>query len=514
MRRRTAVFSDAKKREIKTAQAKFIEKYSPAIIAEYARRNLFFFMRVFWDVITHDEPIWNWHLPYLSRELEQMARRVSEGKRRENDIIINVSPGTTKSTLCSVMFPAWCWVNWYWMRFIFASYSGALSMEHGENCRDIIRSDKFKYFFPEYRIKQDKDTKSNFVIMKKIRGKWKRGGNRLSTSVGGTVTGFHGHILGVDDPVDPERAVSVTEIKTANRWISQTLSMRAIDKAVTPMLLIMQRLAQDDPTGHILDLRPESVKHICLPGERKNFEKNVQPSELKEFYQDGLFDPVRMDWTTLKDLEKRLGQYGYAAQIGQSPTPPGGNLFKVDNFIIQTTPPPPNKIETIVRYWDKAGTQDKPGGVSKNSGSRTAGLKMAKLTDGHFIVLDAKFGRWSSEEREKIIRRTAEADGSEVIQAIEQEGGSGGKESAEATTRRLAGFSVVRDRPTGNKSQRADTFSVQVNDGNVQLLRAEWNSEFKEEYRYFPFGLRDDLVDAGSGAFRELTKLKEAGPIF
>ena len=87
---------------------------------------------------------------------------------------------------------------------------------------------------------------------------------------------------------------------------------------------------------------------------------------------------------------------------------------------------------------------------------------------------------------------------------MEQEPGSGGKESAEASIRNLIGFSTYKDRPQGDKAFRADPFSVQVNEGNVLLLKGEWNQEFIEEYRFFPFSTYKDQVDAGSGAFNKL----------
>jgi predicted phage terminase large subunit-like protein len=119
-----------------------------------------------------------------------------------------------------------------------------------------------------------------------------------------------------------------------------------------------------------------------------------------------------------------------------------------------------------------------------------------------------KRGQWETNVREQIIRTTAEADGPDVFIYVEQEPGSGGKESAEATIRNLSGFSVHADRPTGDKTFRADPFSVQVNNGNVQLMRGEWNRDLIEELRYFPFSKYKDIVDACSLAFIKLTQKK------
>jgi predicted phage terminase large subunit-like protein len=201
----------------------------------------------------------------------------------------------------------------------------------------------------------------------------------------------------------------------------------------------------------------------------------------------------------LQELEQDLGQYGYAGQIGQKPTPPGGGMFKIENLNVVDSLPA--NITNTVRYWDKAG--------STNGGAFTVGIKMAITQSGKLIVLDIKRGQWAAEVREKIIRQTAEADGSVVKIYIEQEPGSGGKESAEATIRNLMGYSCYADRPVGDKAFRADPFSVQVNNGQVLLLRGDWNKGYTDELQYFPFSTYKDQVDASSGAFSKLVMKKQ-----
>ena len=367
------------------------------------------------------------------------------------------------------MFPIWCWTKWYWLKFITASYSSALSLESAEYSRDIIRSERFQQLYPELDIREDKDTKSNFKVIKKS---WIRpnkcprilqGGNRYSTSVGGTLTGFHADMIIWDDALNPTESISDKERENANRWIDQTLPTRKTDKGVSVIIGVMQRLHQDDPTGHILAKKKLNVKHISLPGEIIHYRHKVQPEELVQYYtEDGLLDPVRLNWNMLQDLEADLGQYGYAGQIGQDPTPPGGGMFKVDHFaVVQRMPPDVDFIQTV-RYWDKAGSTGK--------GCYTVGVRMSRLAHDRYIVTDVKRGQWAAEERERIIKETAIVDGKDTIIYIEQEGGSGGKESAEGTIRNLAGWACYADHPTGDKTFRADPYSVQVNNGAVMLL--------------------------------------------
>lgn len=479
------------------------------LIREINNRSFFEFLTFFWPEVSSQEFVPNWHIRYLCDELQKIAERVAKGLPKEYDLIINIPPGTTKTVICSIMFPAWCWTRWHWMKFICVSYSSTLSLESAEYSREVIRSDRYKMIYPELDIKDDKDTKSNFRIVKKEAvnaGRVNRvilGGNRYSTSVGGTLTGFHGHIIIWDDPINPQQAISAVELENANRWLDQTLPTRKVDKVAAVTIGIMQRLHQNDPTGHMLEKRKDNVKHICLPGEIDHYQSKVNPPELVKFYKDGLLDPIRLNRKVLKDLEADLGQYSYAGQIGQYPTPPSGGMFKVDNFVVTEALPNPSDVLDTVRYWDKAATKEKISG--KTQAAYTVGCKMLKLRNNTWMITDVKRGRWSTEERERIIKSVAESDGDRVSIFYEQEPGSGGKESAEATTRNLAGFVGKADLPKGDKIYRADPYSVQVNEGNIKLLRGDWNYEFLEEHRHFPNSTYKDQVDAAAGAFAKLT---------
>lgn len=270
------------------------------------------------------------------------------------------------------------------MRIITGSYSGDLSWDHGDLSRDLVKSDKFKELFPELKIRKKKDSKSNFQIeyWDETKKKWVNGGSRFSTSVGGTVTGKHAHIIIIDDPLDPNRAVSKAEVNNANHWIDQTLPTRKISKRNTPTILIMQRLAQDDPSGHLLSNKKLKTKHICLPGEIRRYGGYLKPESLRKFYKDDLFDAERMDWEALNELEARLGQYGYAGQIGQSPVPFGGAMFDVEQ-LIPITELPRGKIEWV-RCWDKGGTR---GGGDYTSGVKWVSTKTRELKSSCTLLL-------------------------------------------------------------------------------------------------------------------------------
>lgn len=484
-----------------------------ALTAELCKKSLSYFIQNFWQTCNTSPLIWNWHLDYLTEQLTKLAKQLVTNTLEKQNVIINVPPGTTKSMTISVMFPVWCWVNWSWMRFICTSYTNPLSLELAEKSRNVVRSSEFERLFPHLSIKVDKDQKGNFELqMTDEKGIKHPAGNRFSTSVGGTVTGYHGNVLIIDDPINPAGTDSDAERIKANRWLDQTLSTRKIDIDNTLTILVMQRLHEDDPTGHFLEELGDNVFHICLPGEIIDYEANVKPKELKANYIDGVLDIRRRPYKALMDLKQQLGQYGYAGQIGQSPTAPEGGMFQVDNIetiYFEDTP----KIIRSIRYWDKAGTAV---GIKAKSNATcwTCGTLIGKGIDDKFYIMDVVRGRWDTFTRERIIRRTAEDDSTNVVVYIEQEPGSGGKESAERTIRSLAGFSVYADRPTGDKTLRADPFSVQVNGGNVCMIKGEWNKEFLNEMRTFPFSRYKDQVDSSSGAFNKLTRKKKARVIY
>lgn len=160
-----------------------------------------------------------------------------------------------------------------------------------------------------------------------------------------------------------------------------------------------------------------------------------------------------------------------------------------------------------VRYWDKAGTLN---------GDYTCGVLMSTDSNGVFYVEDVVRGQWSALERENIIRQTAEMDRAKygdgnVTIWQEQEPGSGGLESAQATTRNLAGHNVRTERVTGDKETRAMPFAAQCEALNVKLVAGDWNAAYLNELTSFPYGAHDDQVDSSSGAFNKLTGAAKVG---
>jgi predicted phage terminase large subunit-like protein len=456
--------------------------------ASIYRSDFYEFLQHFWSVIVVERPVFNWHVEFLCRELQRLAMRVAKEEVKEYDLIINIPPGTTKSTICSQMFPAWVWTFLPQAKFICGSYSHQVALKDSLKTRDIVLSQEYQRLYPYVTLREDENTKGLFTN--------RQGGFRLSVATGGLATGYHAHFIIIDDPLNPEESYSEAHLAAATRWIRQTLLSRKVNAMVTPMILIQQRLHQHDPSGELLANDPSGYRHICLPAELTD---KVSPPELAEKYQDGLLDPIRLPREVLRRYQVDLGHYGYSAQILQDPVPLGGGMFEVEKIQVVLTPP--LNIVRKVRAWDKAGTTD--------GGAYSVGVLFGVDDQRRYWILDVRRGQWNSAKREQIIRETAEEDGEEVEILVEIEGGSGGKESGENTAANLAGFSVHLLRPTGTKEARAYPLASQIGAGTVGMVKAPWNRELLDEFRAFPASRFKDQVDACSMAFNFLAKKKK-----
>lgn len=469
-------------------EATYRKELEKALFRERCKRSFHFFFKEFWDINNKEPLIDSPHIKFLCDEAEKVVRRIVERKPKLYDLIINVPPGTSKSNIFSQQLEAWSWILDPTLQFITASHNHSLALALAVKSRDIMRSEKFQYYFPEIRLRQDINAKSWFAN--------EEGGYRYTCTPGISPIGRHAHLIVVDDPIDPEESLTDLARQNVNSWFKNTLPTRVVNKTISAMIVVMQRLHEDDPSGFLLkeDGGAGKIRHIKLPGKIDNA-VHCLPKEAESIYNpEGYLEPIRLGRDVLDALRVKMGPYNYAGQIDQEPIPQSGGLFSVEKLKI--TKVLPDRIVETVRSWDKAGTE--------GGGCNTAGVKMAKLGNGDFIVLDSVFGQWRADKREAMIRQIAEIDGRSVRVVIEQEGGSGGKESAEATVRNLTGFIVKVDRPTGNKAFRAEPFSTQVNIGNVYLLEGPWNQQYIDELKSFPRGRFKDQVDASSQAFAAL----------
>jgi predicted phage terminase large subunit-like protein len=296
----------------------------------------------------------------------------------------------------------------------------------------------------------------------------------------------------IDDPVkgSAEAQSKVVRDKTWN-WFASDFRSRFAENSA--MLIITTRWHKDDLLGRLIERLPD-VRVRRYPAIAERDEKYRRAGE-------ALF-PELKSLEFLEEQLKGLSEASRQAIYQQNPIVAGGGIFPIEK--LQVLPFwGRDGILKSVRYWDKAG--------SKDAGAYTAGVLMHRMKDGRFVIEHVARGQWSALEREQQIKCWAEHDKGMLRHTpyevgVEQEPGSGGKESAEATLRMLAGYRCFADRVTGSKEIRADPLAAQVQAGNVFLVAGAWNSAFLEECESFPNGKFKDQVDAAAGAFARLTR--------
>lgn len=448
-------------------------------LAEFTRRA--------WHAIEPGTPyLPNWHIDAICEHLESVT--AGQCKR----LLINMPPRYMKSILCSVMWPVWEWTKKPETRYMFTTYSGDLSRDHALSRRTILESEWFQARWGGIvRLASDNITS----VMNDRRGVF------TATSFTGSATGKGANRLVVDDPHNPKKAESDVERVSTVRLFNTTFMNRLNNKFEDAIVVVMQRLHEEDVSARCIE---QGYTHLCLPAESEGRTTVVFPmSGREQVREDGdILWPEREGPEQLQE-QKNQGSYYYAGQYQQRPAPAGGGMFT--SFEVVDAVP---KRLVKVRGWDKAGSEGK--------GDFSAGvlIGMTGGADPTFYVLDVVKGQWSAGNREKVMHDTATADGVEVHIWIEQEGGSGGKDSADVSIRHLAGFVAQKQvaSGTGDKVARARPLAAQAEIGNVKLLRGSWNAAFVDESRIFPNGKHDDQIDAASLAFNKLCLMPRPSP--
>lgn len=462
--------------------------------ASLCRRSLAYFIQIFWHVIISEDLIWEDHMEVMANEVQAILERtflrpdpLDQTRKirlpKVNDLDLNVPPGSTKSTIITIMAPAWAWTRDPSIRMITASYSDTLAKEHAMKSRDIIRSDLYRSMFPEVRIKPDKDLQTNYETT--------AGGQRFATSVSGTVTGVHAHVIIIDDPLSAEQAASQAEIKRANRFIDKTLALRKIDKKVTARILVMQRLAVNDPTGVSLDKRKATTRHVCLPGE---FAQHATKEYWWIYEQNGgLLSPKRLGRPELAEARKDLGEAGFAGQIQQLPTPEGGAEWKQEWFILvpDQDMPPIDKLDSPGNDWDLAYTKEEVNSASA--------LIVSGVIDNRIYIDDIDW-RWL--EFPELVKWMEEKPYPHYIEAK-----ASGKSARQSL--RKQGITAIEVKVPKDKVARAKDASPTAQAGLVYLRKSladRFFNDSKQGILFFPNGEFSDVADALSQMISRRTK--------
>lgn len=471
--------------------------------AEICKRDFFSFVQMFWDTIISEDPVYNWHIPFLCKELEVVAHRVFKRLPKLYDLIINIPPGTTKTTVCTILFTAWCWTNDDSLRFIHGSHSMPLSMENTDKIRDVIESEKYKLLYPEIQLHESKNTKSNFSNI--------RNGQVVACSVGGKITGKHAHIIMIDDGQDPEGASSDTIRDKANRWHDQTLSSRKVDKKITPVIDIQQRLHVNDLTGHQLAKRDKNkkIRHLCLPSEIVEGSK-VSPEELREKYIDGKLDPVRLDDETLSEAKIDQGTYGYASQYLQDPKSLGVGMIKAEWFGSFTLDGLIHKASNYGHklVWNFAVDT----AYTENTGNDPTCILSFAIFQNNVYIRNVSCKWEGFLDMVKSIEIFALNNGYTDQSIIYIEPKASGISACQTIKETLTLNCTVSENPVQSKIQRTVNNLAFMESGRIYLLEnAGFVEPYKEELTIFPRGARgdhDERVDCTNIAIMKANKQK------
>lgn len=474
-----------------------------AVEAELCRRSFSEFVRSLWGEICNEELVWNWHMDVLCDEIQLVYERVFKRLPKEYDLIINVPPGSTKSTICSQMAIAWGWTRDNSLRHMTGSYSQTLSYEQAQYTRDIVNSDTFRRLYPDVYLQAGRDAVSNY--------RTNGGGQRFSCSVGGSATGFHAHIISIDDPLNPKQAASDTELENANEWNDKTLTTRKVSKELTPLILIMQRLHEDDCSGHNLaKMGPgKRVRHICLPAEDC---EEVNPPELRKHYRDGLLDPLRISRAVCEEARIDLGSYAYAGQFQQNPAPEEGGLLKIPWF---------ERIDWAT-FFQMAGNNPpvwnfvSDGAYTKDEKNDPCGMMAYTEFNNSLFIRKSKSRHLEQFEYEKWMAEFFDAErGDERRSIIHIEPKANGITTAQNMNRRSKLNIALDVPPTRDKIARVKDIQPFAEGGRVFLIARggeEWVQEFLDEIKVFPNGKHDEHVDMLVMAINRIQRLRVSKP--
>lgn len=457
-----------------------------ALEREACRRSLATFAKRAWHVLEPTTPLkWGWALDAICEHLEAVSR--GEVTR----LLMNVPPGTMKSLLTGVIWPAWEWgpLGAPEKRFLSTAHMQTLAVRDNLKCRRLIQSEWYQARWPVV-LTSDQNAKTKFEN--------DRTGFREAMAFT-SMTGARGDRVILDDPLSADDANSDAALLAAELAFLETLPTR-INNDKSAIVVIMQRLHERDTSGLILS-KGLPYTHLCLP---MRFEPDrrcvtgVGFSDPRSGAGDLLF-PARFPEGQVAELERTLGSYATAGQLQQRPVPRGGGLFKKAWFGTVKALPVGCRF---VRGWDLAATEDA-------EAAATAGCLMALAPDGRFIVADVVREQVGPMAVERLLKSTAQQDAAahkHVRGSIPQDPGQAGKAQAQHMLRHvLVGHDYHASTETGDKETRALPLAAQAEAGNVFLLEGAWNEAFLDEIAGFPMGKWKDQVDAASRAFTELT---------
>jgi predicted phage terminase large subunit-like protein len=413
-----------------------------------------------------------WHIEVIAAALTA----VQQGKIRR--LIINLPPRHLKSLMASVAFPAWCLGHVPSAQLLCVSYAQDLADKLARDCRTVMLTPWYQQIFPT-RLAQHRQAVQEFITT--------RQGYRLATSTGGVLTGRGADIIMIDDPLKPEEALSRAQRQACNEWFVHTLYSRLNDKRTGAIIIIMQRLHEDDLVGHVLAQEPWEVLSFPAIAETDEVHRieTIWGPRCFTRVQGEALHPEREPLETLQHIRRTLGEYNFAGQYQQSPAPLGGGLVKAEWFKRYRENERPEHFDRIVQSWD---TANKATELSDFSVCTTWGVKGKDL---FLLGLFRKRLEYPALKRAVIEQQSLfnasvvliedKASGTQLIQELIADGCHG----------------VKRYQPTTDKIMRLHAQTAVIENGFVHIPEtAPWLAEYLHEMTVFPNGKHDDQADS------------------
>lgn len=416
---------------------------------------------------------WNWHLEAIAEALAQVA----SGKCCR--LLVTMPPRNLKSIAISVAWVAWMLGRDPTLNFVCVSYSNELSGKLARDCRSVMQSRWFREVFPQAILSDKRLAVHDFETT--------AGGGRLATSITGTLTGRGGDIIIIDDPIKPDEADSETTRNAVNDWYTSTLASRLNDKGSGAIIVVMQRLHEDDLAGHLLQANDWS--HLDLPAIAIE-EARIPLSRGRKHERSAgdVLHPAREPRSVLDDLRRSMGSVRFEAQYQQNPVPAFGNMIKREWLAYYKAPLAGDFPGLVVQSWD---TASKDGIHNDWSACITARVHRDTVH-----VVDVYRKRVPFPELLKAVAMLGERHRPNTLLI---EDAASGQQLLQSLRERRPSWvpRPIACRPEKDKVTRVAAISAQIEAGRLVLPHdAFWLATFTHELLGFPNGRHDDQVDA------------------
>lgn len=448
---------------------------SPTRLYSEVLRNDFsaFVHRSFLELNPQTPFLSNWHLEVLGAKLEEVRRGTC--KR----LIINIPPRHLKSHTSTIVFPAWLLGHNPNMQILTVCYAQDLSDKLARDSRALMSSPFYEALF-DTRLSQDRQAVAEFETTD--------GGFRLSTSVGGVLTGRGADVIIIDDPMKAEEALSDTRRRSLNEWYDNTLRSRLNSQEKGAIIIVMQRLHADDLCAHVQEHEHWDVLSfpaIAEHGTDYEIQTPYGRRAIRRKAQD-ILQPALQSAAKLADLRLSMTEYHFAAQYQQDPQPPSGLIVRRNWLRFYKPVEKPDKFDQIVQSWD---TANKVTELSDFSVCTTWGLKDQKL-----YLLDVLRRKMEFPLLVQTVREIASLWAADVV--LVEDKASGQQLIQEL---RAKNFSIVQAAPAieGDKIMRLRSQTAKIEGGFVLFPeKAPWLDAYLLELTTFPNAKNDDQVDS------------------